>query len=247
MDNEKPTVLIVDDEYVICNLLHNELSERGYLCSIALDGCEALIKLADEYYDVILLDVRLPGMSGMEVLSNIRSSRHNTAVIMITAVNCIGAAVEAMKLGAVDYIVKPFGLDEVNTAIQMVLENQTRLPEESDYKTIHSLGTEAVDKLAEEEPYRQVDAIARGVEARHDLIFGHSMIVTQETVDIARQLGVPDEVIQRWADARSKLDDDRRRIIGCSLEKLRQNPLAQKLTGLLPPYAVKPRLDESQN
>lgn len=247
MTTKKLSVLIVDDEQVVCKLLYDELSERGYLCSIALNGHDALTKLASKDFDIVLLDIKLPGMSGMEVLSTIRSARHNTAAIMITGVNSVYTAVEAMKLGAADYIVKPFSLVEVNTSIQIVLETKKPLPEESNYKTLLSLGSEAEDKPTGEESYRQMDAIARGVEARHDLIFGHSKIVAQETTDIARQLGVPEKVIQRWADKRSRLDSEKERIIGCSLDKLERSPLAQKIMGLLRPYLFTPKPDESQN
>ena len=247
MATKKPSVLIVDDEQVVCKLLHKELSERGCLCSIALDGYDALIKLAAQDFDIVLLDIRLPGMSGVEVLSKIKSACHNTAAIMITAVNSVDTAVEAMKLGAADYIVKPFNLDEVNTSIQIALDAKKQLPEESDYQTPLYRGSEAEDKSAGEESYRQMDAIACGIEARHDLIFGHSMIVAQETIDIARQLGVPEKVIQRWANARARLDSERERVIRDSLDKLERSPLAQELMGMLRPHPFTPKPDESQN
>lgn len=247
MTGKKLSVLIVDDEQVVCNLLYNELSERGCLCSIALNGHDALTQLASKDFDVVLLDIKLPGMSGMEVLSTIRSAHHNTAAIMITGVNSVDTAVEAMKLGAADYIVKPFSLDEVNTSIQTVLETKKRLAEEGDHQTLLLLGSEAQDKAAGEESYREMDAIARGVESRHDLISGHSRIVAQETIDIARHLGIPEKVIQRWADARSRLDSERNRIIGYSLDKLERSPLAQKIMGVLSPYLYTPKSDESQN
>jgi len=247
MANKKPSVLIVDDEKVVCKLLHKELGERGYLCSTALDGYDALIKLAAQDFDIVLLDIRLPGLSGVEVLSKIKSACHNTAAIMITAVNSVDTAVEAMKLGAADYIVKPFNLDEVNTSIQIALDAKKQLPEESDYQTPLYRGSEAEDKSAGEESYRQMDAIACGIEARHDLIFGHSMIVAQETIDIARQLGVPEKVIQRWANARARLDSERERVIRDSLDKLERSPLAQELMGMLRPHPFTPKPDESQN
>ena len=65
MTSSKPKILIVDDEQVVCDLLSDELHEQGYLCSIALEGSEALAKLAAEDFDVVLLDIKLPGMSGI--------------------------------------------------------------------------------------------------------------------------------------------------------------------------------------
>lgn len=85
---------------MVCDLLREELSERGYLCTTVLRGDEALAKLAEQHFQVVLLDIRLPGMSGMEVLREIWLNHGNTATIMITAVNDVDTAVAAMKLGA---------------------------------------------------------------------------------------------------------------------------------------------------
>ena len=124
MTKKKPSVLIVDDEQVVCDLLHEELSDRGYLCTTALNGDDTFANLAKQDFDVILLDIRLPGMSGMEVLREIWLYHSSTTTIMITAVNDVATAVEAMKLGASDYIVKPFNLDRVDTSIRNALETK---------------------------------------------------------------------------------------------------------------------------
>jgi len=190
MDNKKPVALIVDDEQVVCDLLSYELSDRGYLCSTALDGKTALAKLATEEFDVVLLDIRLPGMSGMEVLREILLTYRNTAIIMVTAVNDVNTAVEAMKMGASDYIVKPFDIDAVDSSVRAALE--TRRP--------------AGKSVSE------MDAIASGVEVLLDPFLGYSKTVTQRTVDIARQLGINEEEIQRWADEKASLDSTRTRV-----------------------------------
>ena len=199
MVSKKPSVLIVDDEQVVCDLLHNELSEGGYLCTTALDGNDALAKLAIQDFDVVLLDIKLPGMSGMEVLQEIWLNHGNTATIMITAINDVGTAVEAMKLGASDYIVKPFGLDRVDTSMRTALEA----------------------KRAVQKSPTEMDAIVIGVEAKLDPFSSYSKIVTQRTIDIARQLSIPEEKIQRWALAKAKLDSDRDRVIRSELSEPR--------------------------
>jgi len=194
---KKPSVLIVDDEQVVCDLLQDELSERGYLCTTVLDGNEALVKLATGYFDVVLLDIRLPGMSGMEVLREIWLNHSNTATIMITAINDVATAVEAMKLGASDYIGKPFDLDRVDASIRTALET----------------------KPATDKPSTEMDAIARGVEAKHDSLFHRSWVVTQRTIGIARQLGIAEKEIQRWVAAKAKLNSERDRLIKSKLSK----------------------------
>ncbi len=190
MVSQKPRILVVDDEQVVCDLLREELSERGYLCTTVLSGDDALTKLATEDFNVVLLDIRLPGMSGMEVLREMWLDHGNTATIMITAVNDVTTAVEAMKLGAADYIVKPFNLDKVNASIRTVLE------------------TQQVSK-----PSTQMDAIARGVETKLVPFSAYSKVVTQRATDIARQLGIAEAEIQRWVADKAKLDAERGRII----------------------------------
>lgn len=225
MVSQKPGVLIVDDERVVCDVLHAELSERGYLCTTALDGNDALTKLASQDFDVVLLDIKLPGISGMEVLRAIRSAHHNTTTIMITAVNNVDTAVEAIKLGASDYIVKPFDLDRVDTSICTALETK-----------------QTTDKSDAE-----MDAIARGVEAKLDSVFGYSKIVIQETVGIARRLGISEKEIQRWAAIRAKHDAKRNKAIKSTLDKLERSPLAQSMMGIAVPYLYTTKPDEPQN
>ncbi len=180
MTDQKPRVLIVDDEQVVCDLLQDELTNQGYLCTTALNGDEALASLAKQEFDVILLDIRLPGMSGMEVLREIWLNHVKSVTIMITAVNDVNTAVEAMKLGALDYIVKPFKLDRVDASIRNALEAK---------KTLKKFPPE-------------MDAIARGVEAKLDPLSAYSRVMTQRTADIARQLGIDEEEIQRWSAAK---------------------------------------------
>ena len=191
MIDKELKVLVVDDEQVVCDVLYNELSERGYTCTTALNGNDALAKLGIQDFDVVLLDIRLPGMSGIDVLREIWLNHSNAAPIMITAVNEIDTAVKAMKLGALDYIVKPFDLDRIDSSIRAALEA----------------------KQAAKNPPSEMDAIARGVEARLDPFSSYSRIVNQKTIDIARQLGIAEEEIQAWATAKAKLDSERDKVI----------------------------------
>ncbi len=198
MVSKKPSVLIVDDEQVICDLLCKGLSERDYQCAAALDGNEALTKLAAQDFDVVLLDIRLPGMSGIEVLRKLWLNHSNTVIIMITAVNDVDTAVEAMRLGASDYIVKPFTPDEINDRILAVLESR-----------------QAADK-----PSTEMDAITHGIEVKLDPFSSYSEMVTQRTIEIARQLDIAEEEIQRWAAARARLDSARNGVIKSSWVKV---------------------------
>ena len=213
MVDKKPSVLIVDDAQVVCDVLSDELSERGYLCTTAYNGSEALNKLATEDFEVVLLDIRLPDMSGMEVLSKIRSNHPHTETIMITVVSDVDTAVEAMKLGALDYIVKPFNLDKLDEGIRTVL---------------------ATKQTTDESPAR-MDAIARGVEARFDSLIGYSKIVAQETIDIAGHLGIPEEEIHRWTATRTGHDVSTNATMESSPNQLGRSPFARKTMGMVVP------------
>lgn len=191
MLSTKRTVLIVDDEPVVCEVLYEGLQEKGYLCNTAMNGTEALEKLTTKNFNLMLLDIRLPDMSGIEVLRETCSKHGEVATIVITAVNDVATAVEAMKLGALDYIVKPFDLNSVNTSIRTVLETRQK---------------------AEESP-TEMEAIAHGVELMLDSFTAYSKLVTERTVEIAHQLGIAEGEIERWVAAKEMLDSKRDRII----------------------------------
>jgi DNA-binding response OmpR family regulator len=234
MSHKKVKVLIVDDEQVICDLLHDELSERGYLCKCVLKASEALSKLRMRYFDVALVDIRLPGISGIELLKKIRLHHHNTAVIMVTAINNIDTAVEAMRLGAVDYIVKPFDIDKVIRSIEIALENRENL-----------LAKEAGNIT--EQSFSPVDAIAYGVEAKLDLRDGHLKVVTERTIDIARWFGIDETEIQRWVTARARFDCLNKMPINFLLKKMGQDPLAQSIADGTRIYLHSPKSQDPEN
>ena len=107
-------VLIIEDEKLIRWSLRERLGEEGYEISEAATGYEALDTLKDCEYDLVLLDYRLPERDGLEILKDIAQDYPDTLVIMMTAYSTVDSAVEAMKLGAFDYINKPFKLFSIN-------------------------------------------------------------------------------------------------------------------------------------
>ncbi|MCX5995662.1 MAG: response regulator, partial [Chloroflexi bacterium] len=122
MAESKGTILIVDDEESIRDLLSTKLKADGYDCEVAADGNEALWKAFMKDFDIVLLDIKMPGLSGMEVLSRIVIDHPDTSVVMVTAVLDTKIAVEAMRLGAYDYVTKPFSLDDLGARIKKALE-----------------------------------------------------------------------------------------------------------------------------
>jgi len=117
-------ILIVDDEKNIRLTLSQALETLGAEIDAAANGEEALTKLKEKEFGLILLDIRMPGMDGMEVLHRVREIRPDIRVIMITAYGTVESAVEAMKLGAVDFLQKPFDPDEIRELVSRVADRE---------------------------------------------------------------------------------------------------------------------------
>ena len=128
----KARILVVDDEKSMRDLLSITLDKEGYDVLTAAGGEPAIETLHRESVDVVITDLRMPKVDGLQVLRIAKEISPDTAVIMITAVASTETAVEAMKLGAYDYITKPFKLDEVNLIVRNALERK-RLRDENLY------------------------------------------------------------------------------------------------------------------
>ena len=125
-------ILVVDDDEITCNLLEEVLSKEGYTVQKALNGRQAIDQGEKQTYDVVLTDIKMTGVDGMEVLRAYRQKNPETIIIMMTAFGSIETAIRAIKEGAYDYVSKPFKLDEIKLTIQRALE-QKRLLEENIY------------------------------------------------------------------------------------------------------------------
>ncbi len=117
-------ILAIDDERNIRRLIQNELSLEGFQVMTAANGEAGLERFAAGGIDVVLLDIKLPGMSGIQTLRAIKKTAHDAEVIMITGYGDIHSAVESMKLGARDYITKPFKLDELLAMIRQIIRER---------------------------------------------------------------------------------------------------------------------------
>ena len=119
-------VLIVDDELIMRESLAGWLKRDGHEVETAKSGEEALEKLNLTHFNILLLDIKMEGMGGLDVLRSVRESDPDVDVIMITAYGSISTAIEAMKNGAADYLLKPFDPNELGILIDRILENQAR-------------------------------------------------------------------------------------------------------------------------
>ena len=120
----KPKILVVDDEHLIRWSLEQSLLKQGYDAITAATGEDALKVVQEEAPELILLDIQLPGLDGLEVLERVKEIDEDILVIMVTALGVLETAVKAMRMGAYDYINKPFNLDELSIIIKKALETK---------------------------------------------------------------------------------------------------------------------------
>ena len=176
MNQENASILVVDDEESIRNILSRRLKAEGYYCEAAADGAEALSKASKKSFDLVLADIKMPVMSGIELLSQMQTEHPDVSVLMITAVVDTKVAVEAMKMGAYDFVTKPFDLDDLNIRVKRALERRGLVLENREYQLrleqkveqqvgqIRQYCQEAIQALSREQIARQeLEAVRRPV------------------------------------------------------------------------------------
>ncbi|MDW7645317.1 MAG: sigma-54 dependent transcriptional regulator [Desulfuromonadales bacterium] len=134
----KYKILVVDDEHLIRWSLEQNLRKQGYDVGTAASGEEALKAVQDDAPDLILLDIQLPGINGLDVLQKVKELDDEIIVIMVTALGVLETAVQAMRMGAFDYVNKPFNLDELAIVINKALETGDLKKEVANLRTVHS-------------------------------------------------------------------------------------------------------------
>lgn len=143
-------ILIIDDEPELLDRLSRLLEKECYTVTTSGDGRAGLLKLLDDSYDLVLLDIMLPYMNGLDILKEIRSNRIETAVLMLTAKGDIDDKVIGLNLGADDYLAKPFSIAELLARIRALLRRSTTAPPiiEAEHirlntisREVHSAGT----------------------------------------------------------------------------------------------------------
>ncbi|HTQ45482.1 MAG TPA: HD domain-containing phosphohydrolase, partial [Polyangiaceae bacterium] len=122
--DERPRVLIVDDEKFIRDILADFLGMEGYIVRTAEDGAAALQELGNAHYDLIISDLKMPNMGGIQLLEQIGTAAPNALTVIMTGFGTVETAIDAMKRGAYDYILKPFKVEEVIRVVQRGLEKQ---------------------------------------------------------------------------------------------------------------------------
>jgi putative two-component system response regulator len=200
MPDQQETLLIVDDEVAIRKLLRQKLSREGYQCEEA-DGAEQTMNtLATSPIALVILDIKMPGKSGIELLPEIKSGYPDTAVIMATAVTDINVAIQCLKQGADDYICKPFNLEEVSLSVQRVLEKRRMWLEIREYQQFLEERVEEQTGEIRKIFLGAIEALVTALEAKDKYTGGHSRRVTEIALALGDELGLSAKDMEdlRW-------------------------------------------------
>ena len=182
--------LIVDDEPRLRTVLARLLSAEGFSCREAGSGVEALREMQREPAPLIISDIRMPEMDGVQLLREVLARWPTTAVIVVTAVAEVESAVGCLQLGALDYIAKPFQLDEVKARVSQALDKRRLLLENQSYHQDLETRVRTQAGRIEELFLSGVQALAEALEAKDAYLRGHSVRVTEYAVTTARRLGL---------------------------------------------------------
>jgi two-component system response regulator AtoC len=178
-------ILVVDDEQNIRRMLNRVLSSEGFIVKEAINGLEALKRLEEEDYSLVLLDLKMPGLNGIETLKKIREFDINLPIIMISAYGSISEAVEAMKLGALDYLIKPFDIEELKIIVERAIKQYELRVENIYYRE------------EEEKRFNFDEIIGKSKAIKRVLEMVKSVSVTPATVLITGESGTGKELIAR--------------------------------------------------
>lgn len=216
-------LLIVDDEPNIRELLTTKLNHMGYYCRTADCADRALAYLEREPFDLVLSDIMMPGLSGIDLLKQIVHRHPDVAVMMLTAAADTHLAVQAMKLGAYDYVTKPFNLDELSVHVERALERrQLLLDNRAHHRLLEQRVAEQTQEIREhlqlerrrreelhhtlnllEQSYHDtIDALIMALDYRDNETQGHTQRVSVYTTELAQRLdlnGAELETLKRGA------------------------------------------------
>jgi len=150
MSNHDTVILLVEDEENLHEALKLNLELEGYQVVSAQDGMQALKALQNQYFDLMILDIMLPEMDGIEVLEAIRIQNNNLPVLVLSAKNTSADRVLGLKKGADDYLTKPFNLEELLLRVQKLIEKNKKLLDKETIGDVYQFGKNSVDFRAQE-------------------------------------------------------------------------------------------------
>lgn len=195
--NQTADCLVVDDEPRLRQVLVNLMRHDGFTCLEAGNGAEALELLEHHRVTLLMSDLRMPRVDGIELLKQVRINWPDTAVVMITAVSDVEVAVSCLSMGASDYLTKPFHLDEVRARVSQALERRRLVLENRDYQHRLEDRVAAQARRLEELFLAGIQALAEALEVKDPYTRGHSIRVSYYASTIARALALDGEMIRQ--------------------------------------------------
>jgi len=197
-------LLVVDDERPLREGLARYLRGRGFVVNEAADGTQALAALERERYAVVICDILMPGVSGLDVAKQAAASDADLAIVMLTAVNDAASAKAALQLGALEYLLKPMELDDLGRAIDRALHKRDLLIDRR--RTEQLIRHEVDQRVSEIEREKArlralsvgvVDALVTAVEAKEPYYRGQSARVADLAAEIAREMQLSPDVVEQ--------------------------------------------------
>ena len=194
--NSEPCCLIVDDEPRLRQVLVHLMRNDGFACLEAGNGEEALAHLERQSVTLVMSDLRMPRMDGLEMLRRVRGRWPDTAVVMITAVADVEVAVSCLAIGAMDYLTKPFHLEEVRARVAQALEKRRLVIENRGYHESLQEKVAVQARRLEELFLVSVQSLAEALEVKDPYTRGHSIRVSHYSKVIGRELGLDGELLR---------------------------------------------------
>lgn len=155
----KLSVLLVEDEENLHDALKLNLELEGYEITSAFDGNQALNKIQQEYFDLIIMDVMLPGIDGISITESIRLQNNEVPILILSAKNTSADRVQGLKKGADDYLTKPFNLEELLLRVQKLIEKNKKMQDKDSIGDTYTFGKNTIDFKAQEITTRKGERI----------------------------------------------------------------------------------------